>query len=67
MSLIMSPITILLRFIIGVVLAAVVLIPLGLSLILSVIFILTVGTVAAIWGDKFIMRFMSLMGYFRCQ
>jgi hypothetical protein len=62
----MSLVTILLRFIFGVVLAGAMTIPLGLSLPLTIIFVLTVGTVAAVWGDKFILRFMSLMRYFRC-
>jgi hypothetical protein len=31
----------------------------------TLIFALTVGTIASIWGDKFILGFMSLMRYFR--
>jgi hypothetical protein len=62
----MSLVTILLRFILGVVLAGAITIPLGLSLPLTIIFVLTVATVAAVWGDKFILGFMSLMRYFRC-
>ena len=62
----MSLVTILLRFIFGVVLAGAITIPLGISLPLTIIFVLTVGTVAAVWGDKFILGFMSLMRYFRC-
>ena len=62
----MSLVTILLRLILGVVLAGAITIPLGLSLPLTIIFVLTVGTVAAVWGDKFILGFMSLMRYFRC-
>lgn len=57
--------TILLRFIIGVILAASLMISLGLPFFLDVIFVLSVGTIAAIWGDKFILGFMSLMRYFR--
>ena len=63
---IMSLVTILLRFIFGVVVAVALMIPLGLSLPLTILFVLTVGTVAAVWGDKFILGFMSLMRYFRC-
>jgi hypothetical protein len=62
----MSLVTIVLRFIFGVVLAGALTIPLGLSLPLTIIFVLTVGTVAAVWGDKFILGFMRLMRYFRC-
>jgi len=31
----------------------------------DLIFALTVGAVAAVWGDKFILGFMSLMRYLR--
>ena len=61
----MNLVTILLRFIVGVVLAGAITIPLGFSFPLSIIFILTVGAVAAVWGDKFILGFMSLMRYLR--
>jgi hypothetical protein len=57
--------TILLRFIFGVILAAGVVIWIGLPFPLEVVFVLSVGTTAAIWGDKFILGFMSLMRYFR--
>jgi len=62
---IQSAVTIVFRFIIGFVLAG------GLALLclhdfpLNLIFALSVGTMAAIWGDRFILGFMSLMRYFR--
>lgn len=57
--------TIVLRFIFGVVLAAALALWGGMSLPVNIIFVLTVGTMAAVWGDKFILGFMSLMRYFR--
>lgn len=57
--------TILLRFIFGVILAG------GLALWAhipfpgDVIFVVSVGVMAGIWGDRFILGFMSLMRYFR--
>jgi hypothetical protein len=58
-------VTILLRFIIGFILAG----GLALSGLMSfaeiLIFALIVGTLAAIWGDRFMLRFMSMMRYFR--
>jgi hypothetical protein len=59
-------VTILLRFIIGVILSAAVLVPLGgLSFLLTLVVVLSVGTAAAIWGDKFILGVMWLMRYLR--
>jgi hypothetical protein len=58
-------VTILLRFIVGVILAAGLAVFCGFPFPLEVIFVLTVGTMAGIWGDKFILGFMSLMRYFR--
>ena len=59
----MSPVTLVLRFIFGFILAF------GLAMWGHIpfppIFALIVGTLAAIWGDKFILGFMSLMRYFR--
>ena len=57
--------TILLRFIVGVILAAAVVIWSGLPSALEVTLVLSIGTIAAIWGDKFILGFMSLMRYLR--
>jgi len=57
--------TILLRFIFGAILAAAVLVFGGLPFVMNIILVLSVGLIAAIWGDKFILGFMSLMRYFR--
>ena len=57
--------TIFLRLIFGVVLAGAVSLWVHLGFPGDLIFILGVGTVAAIWGDKFILGFMSLMRYLR--
>ncbi len=57
--------TIVLRFIFGLVLAGGLAVWCGLPFPLEVVFVLSVGTVAAIWGDRFILGFMSLMRYFR--
>jgi hypothetical protein len=57
--------TIVLRFIFGAILAAAVLVFGGLPFVINIILILSVGLIAAIWGDKFILGFMSLMRYFR--
>jgi hypothetical protein len=35
------------------------------SLPINVIVVFSVGTMAALWGDKFILGFMSLMRYLR--
>ena len=60
-----SLMTILLRFIFGVILAAGLVVFCGFPFPLDLIFVLTVGTMAGIWGDRFILGFMSLMRYFR--
>jgi hypothetical protein len=57
--------TILLRFVFGVILAGGLLIWVGLPFPLEIIFVLSMGSIAAVWGDKFILGFMSLMRYFR--
>ena len=62
---IMNTVTILLRFIFGVVLAGGLALWGGISLLLGVVFVLAVGIVAAVWGDKFLLGFMSLMRYLR--
>jgi len=61
----MSAVTILLRFIFGVILAGGLVLWRGISFPLDVIFVLSIGIIAGIWGDKFILGFMSLMRYFR--
>ena len=61
----MSAVTILLRFMFGFILAGGVVLWTQLDFPLNVILVLSVGTVAAIWGDKFILGFMSVMRYLR--
>ena len=61
----MSLLTIVLRFIFGMVLAGGLALWGGVDFPTSLIFALSVGTVAGIWGDKFLLGFMSLMRYFR--
>jgi hypothetical protein len=60
-----SAVSIVFRFIFGLVLAGSVVLLTGFDFPLNVIFALTIGTLAAIWGDKFILGFMSVMRYFR--
>ena len=57
--------TILLRFIFGAILAGGLVLWGHLPFPINIIFVLSVATMAAIWGDKFILGFMSLMRYFR--
>ncbi|HEV8367536.1 MAG TPA: hypothetical protein VGQ39_06245 [Pyrinomonadaceae bacterium] len=58
--------TIFLRFAFGVILAGgLVVMRVGMPLLVEVIFIVGVGIIAAIWGDKFILGFMSMMRYLR--
>lgn len=56
---------ILLRFIFGALLAGGVALWGHIPSPASVIFVLSVGIIAAGWGDKFLLRFMSLMRYLR--
>lgn len=60
-----SPLTIILRFILGVVLAGGLALWCQLPFPLNIMFVLSVGTIAGVWGDKFILGFMALMRYFR--
>jgi len=57
--------TLLLRFIFGAVLAGGLVLWGGIPLTLGVIFVIGVGIIAAMWGDKFLLGFMSLMRYLR--
>jgi len=57
--------TILLRVIIGVILSAGLASWAGIGFPINLVFVLSVGIMSAIWGDKFILGFMSLMRYFR--
>jgi len=58
-------VTIFLRFVFGVILAGGLMLWGQLDFPLNLIFVLGVGTLAAVWGDKFILGFMSLMRYLR--
>ena len=60
----MSPVTILLRVIIGVILAGGLTMWAGIGFPVDIVFVMSVGIMAAIWGDKFILGFMSLMRFF---
>lgn len=57
--------TILLRVIIGVILAGGLAVWAGIGFPVDMVFVLTVGIMAAVWGDRFILGFMSLMRYFK--
>ena len=57
--------TLLLRFIFGAFLAGGVVLWGGIPPMFGVIFVLAVGIIAALWGDKFLLGFMSLMRYMR--
>ena len=60
-----SPLTIILRFMFGFILAGGLALWAHLDFPPNLILALSVGTCAAVWGDKFILGFMSLMRYFR--
>ena len=60
-----TPLTIILRFLFGFILAGGLALWAQLGVPTNLILALGVGTCAAIWGDKFILGFMSLMRYFR--
>ena len=60
----MSPVTILLRVIFGVILAGGLAMWAGIGFPVDLVFVMSVGIMAAIWGDKFILGFMSLMRFF---
>lgn len=62
---IMSPVTVLLRFMFGIILAGGLMLWGGGSLLEVTLFAVAVGIVAAVWGDKFLMAFMSFMRYLR--
>jgi hypothetical protein len=58
-------VAIVLRFLFGVVLAGGVALWGGIPFPINILFVITVGTMAGVWGDKFILGFMSLMRYLR--
>ena len=65
MKFMVTPLTIILRFVFGFILAGGLALWGQLDFPANIILALGVGTCAAIWGDKFILGFMSLMRYFR--
>jgi len=58
-------VTLLLRFILGALLAGGLVLWGGIPLTFGLIFVVAVGIIAAMWGDKFLLGFMSLMRYMR--
>ena len=61
----MNVVTILLRFIFGVVLAGGLALWGGIPFLVGIVFVLTAGILAAAWGDRFLLGFMSVMRYLR--
>jgi len=61
---IMSILTIVLRVVFGVILAGGLSLWAGVGFPIDLVFVMSVGVIAAIWGDKFILGFMSLMRFF---
>ena len=61
----MDAVTILLRFIFGVVVAGSLVLWSGLPFPASVLSVVSVGIIAAVWGDKFLLWLMSITRYFR--
>ena len=57
--------TIFLRFVFGAILAGGLALWCHLGFVADVIFIFAIATIAAVWGDKFLLGFMTLMRYFR--
>jgi hypothetical protein len=57
--------TLLLRFIFGAFLAGGIVLWGWMPIAFGIPFVLAVGIIAAIWGDKFLLGFMSLMRYLR--
>ncbi len=60
-----TPLTIFLRFLFGIILAGGLVLWVQLDFPANLVLALGVGTCAAIWGDKVLLGFMSLMRYFR--
>ncbi len=56
--------TILLRVIIGVILAGGLAMWAGIGFPVDLVFVMAVGVMAAVWGDRFILGFMSMMRHF---
>lgn len=60
----MSILTIVLRVVFGVILAGGLSLWAGVGFPIDLVFVMSVGVIAAIWGDKFILGFMSLTRFF---
>ena len=60
----MSLLTIILRVVFGVILAGGLSLWAGIGFPIDLVFVMSVGVIAAVWGDKFILNFMSVMRYF---
>jgi hypothetical protein len=58
-------VSIVLRFMFGFILAGGLALWTGLDFPLNLVLVLTIATVAAIFGDRFILGFMSVMRYLR--
>jgi hypothetical protein len=61
----MDVVTLFLRFMFGAVLAGGVVLWGGIPSVAGVISVVLVGIAAAVWGDKFLLWFMSAMRYLR--
>ena len=61
----MNIMTILLRFLFGVVLAGGLAVWSGMPFLVNVILMVATGIVAAVWGDKVLLGLMSVMRYMR--
>jgi hypothetical protein len=61
----MDAVTLLLRFMFGAVLAGGLVLWGGIPFPAGVIFVVLVGIAAAVWGDRFLLWFMSVMRYLR--
>ena len=60
----MSLLTIILRVVFGVILAGGLSLWAGIGFPIDLVFVMIVGVMAAVWGDKFILGFMSMMRFF---
>ena len=60
----MSLLTIILRVVFGVILAGGLSLWAGIGFPIDLVFVMIVGVMAAVWGDKFILGFMSVMRHF---
>lgn len=61
----MDAVTLLLRFMFGAALAGALALWGGMPFLANVMFVVSVGIVAAVWGDRFLLWLMSVMRYIR--